>query len=126
MALKSDDNRSNPLSGPVTGGMKLTRFKALAGRGRKKYAWVAALYPCLLSKFEQLSTVGVKFSSGIIRTLSMHLIAEQDDGSTFGSSVHIDGLTLENKVAVRWIERFMARNKIVLSAQRAKVLNITA
>lgn len=57
---------SNHFSRYVSVGVKRTRFKALAGRCHKKDAWVTVLYPYLLSKFERLRIVVVKFSSGFL------------------------------------------------------------
>lgn len=92
MALKSQESLLNQFNGTIAGDVERARFKDVKGRGRKKYAWVAAMYPCLISEFERLKTVGVKLSCGVLYTLVKALIMEQEAGSPFGSAVYINGI----------------------------------
>lgn len=87
MALKVAGTRRGNFVGSTRGGLKRASFKTAKGRGRKRSAWATALYKDLRAEFERLRAVGVKFSSGVLQTCALSLIASASEGCPY----HSDG-----------------------------------
>jgi hypothetical protein len=51
-------------------------LKTLGGRGRKRVDWVEWLHGELLTEFERLSSMGVKFSYDLLRLLAQGILDE--------------------------------------------------
>lgn len=73
--LRNGKERSGNISASVQNGVRRVNFKAVSGRGRKRSAWVTALYPELLSEFERLRAASVKLSPALLGCVAKALIA---------------------------------------------------
>ncbi|KAE8966517.1 hypothetical protein PR001_g28382 [Phytophthora rubi] len=61
------------LSGLRDTGRKRVNRKALTGRGRRRSPWVNWIYPKLLSEFDRLRKLGLKFDSSLLRQVALRL-----------------------------------------------------
>lgn len=114
--------RRGLVSGHTSWGVKRARFKALAGRGRKRSKWASELYPVLRSDFEKLRAVGLKFSVGVLKTHAVTLIRHAPEGSSFHQDVMDRGRRIQDLITYRWIQHFLSANRIVLRSQTGKLL----
>lgn len=119
IALK-ENGRRGLITSEAAHGIKRAHFKAMAGRGRKRTKWVAALYPDLLADFERLRAAGLKFSSSVLRTHAIKLINDAEEGSYYRRGARHNGKPILERITVLWIQHFMAAN--VLRAQIGKLM----
>lgn len=97
------------------GGAAVLHMKVLSGRGRKSSVWVVELHKELLSEFERLRAAGMKMNTNILKTISLERIEEAPNNSPFNSTNVIYGMSIRDKITLRWVQRFMLNNCIVCS-----------
>jgi len=122
MALKTEKRRSGMLTSECRRSARKIGFKALKGRGRKRAKWVQHLYADLLREFERLRSVGLKFSSTVLRDHARFMIESAPPESENHKSVLENNKLILEKITVRWVQHFMCANSIVLRAQTGKLL----
>lgn len=119
--LRLGKQRPGNISTSARDGTRRVNFKVVAGRGRRRATWVAALYPALLSEFERLRAASVKLSPAVLRCVAKSLISGAPLGSPFHKDVNVDGKLLEDKVTIRWVQTFMSSHNIVVRRQAGKL-----
>ena len=96
-------------------------MKAKHGGGRKRSGWVEALQDDLISEFDQMRRMGVKFSISTLKELGYHLLSTRTNDAY--SMKMLDPRTekpLHTKIYYRWIQSFMERFRIVSRARTGK------
>lgn len=121
MALKVARTRGRSLTSHTGDGIRRANFKAVRGRGRKRSAWVKALYRDLRSEFERLRAAGLKFNATVLKTHAIAMISEANAGSPYHRSLEFGGKPIARKITIRWVQHFMRHQKIVLRAQTGKL-----
>ena len=110
MALKIEGKRGGNISSLTRDGIRGAQFKAQKGRGRKRANWVRALFMVFRSEFERL------------RDHAVLMISQAAVGSPYHKSLHQNGVSLENKITIRWIQHFMRAKNIVARKQTGKLM----
>ena len=93
------------------------RTKKNVGRGSKRSTWINWMYPKLFAAFEQLKSVGDKFSSGLLIELAMSILLDPTSSYIAQSRDPKDNVLLTSKLTLNWIQQFMHVNNIVLLSQ---------
>lgn len=123
-APKSGERHENQLSiGSVTRiGKRRVRTKARKGRGRKCAPWVVALEDDLVSEFDRLRKVGLKFSGGTLISLAKNIIRDSTN-EAYHSETRSgkDNKLILYLVNTDWVHRFMCRKNIVMRRQTGKL-----
>ena len=101
---------------------KKKHCKALAGRGRKRAAWVLFLHDELVEEFRRFSKAGVSFDSSMLRNVALDILDSSD--SVFNSTYldPVDNKPIKEKITCRWIQSFLERMQIVLKVPSGKPL----
>ena len=107
------------------GSRKKCGLKTVGGRGRKRADWVEWLHGELLTEFERLSSMGVKFSYDLLRLLAQGILDESKH-DTFNTK-YIDPKdkkqqTLGTKITRAWVTIFTQWFDIVQRKQSGKLL----
>lgn len=76
MALKVAKTRLGKVTFHTGDGIRWANVKAVGGRGRKRSAWIKALYCDLVHEFERLRAAGLKFSASVLKTHAISMITE--------------------------------------------------
>lgn len=121
LSLKQEGRRGL-ITREAGGGVKRANFKAMHGRGRKRSKWASALYAELLSEFERLKSVGVKFSPAVLCSHARSLIREAKEDCDYHQGIQHNGKAILDYITIRWVQHFMTVNRIVLRAQTGKLL----
>ena len=121
MELPESGRRLGNFSGVTHHGLKRVNFKAMSGRGRKKAAWVVALYFALRTEFDRLQALNVKLSPSFLACVAKYLIHNADSDSLFASSNLIDGKPVVSKITIRWVQTFMDVQGLVIRRQASSL-----
>lgn len=97
-------------------------LKALSGRGRKRHAWVTAIYEDLRLDFERLRAAGVKFSCRVLLQHARKMIADAATGSPYHRNVQQEGNEISSRISTRWVQNFMKTQQIVLRSQYGRLM----
>lgn len=102
--------------------MKRIALKTLAGRGRKRNAWVDYLHGVLLAEFERLGSCGVQLSRELLLEIAHYTLPDSEAPFT---STDLDDHTHQpiiTHVTLKWIDAFMDRCNIVIRKQSGAML----
>lgn len=97
-------------------------FKTICSRGANRAAWVISLYKMLNKEFDRLREADVKFNMSLLRALEITIISNEPNTSTHHYSVIHSGKSIGNAIKIRWIQRFMLKNRTVRSFNTGKVM----
>lgn len=97
--------------------------KCSKGRGRKQSQWSVELQRLLVSEFERLSSMGVKFSGPVLVALATRILKDADGEYDLQLDMARDERNdLIRKITKRWIQSFMERYSIVARRQCGKLM----
>lgn len=121
---KSGDKSVNGIfvTAPTRQEIKLRFAKAGKGRGRKRSLWVSTLHRHLLSEFERLHKVVVKFSKRLHRVLALFMI-DKTTSSEYNKTMDSprSGWQIVSHVTLQWIQSFMQLKRIVMRSKTRKL-----
>lgn len=121
MGKKIAGKRTGSFSFSTTRRTKRCNMKAMSGRGRKRAEWVEDLYTDLRYDFERLRSVGVKFNTSLLLLHAKKLVSDAPPESSYFNVRMRNGKTVVEHLTIRWIQSFMAANRIVLRSQCGKL-----
>jgi DDE superfamily endonuclease len=101
----------NSITRNQDGAVRRVRFKASAGRGRKRAPWVVWLHDLLVVEFARLRSLGVKITNSLLIEAAISLL-ERSTGE-FNRHSRDGGTLLVNKLTTRWILSFCERHNVV-------------
>lgn len=116
------------ISRNIVGVRKRQIVKAGAGRGRKRAAWVEALYSDLAEEFHRVRRMGVKVNGRVLACMARHMINNAPESSLYHSSV-IDSVSskpIESHIVSQWVSRFCDVKGIVCRSQTGKLMTSPA
>lgn len=122
MALKNEGAISRQFSFTDTRGIQRANRKAIGGRGRRRQEWVRSLYHDLREEFECLRAAGVKFSPRVLIVQAKHMINKAPPDSLYHAGRRNGNRAIIDCITHRWMQSFMASNKIVFRAQTGKLM----
>jgi hypothetical protein len=93
------------------------------GRGRKRAAWVVALYEDLLSEFHRMRRAGVKMNACTLRMMCLELLREGKPNS-YGTSMMdlVSKKPVANLITSGWIQRFPDCHVLTVRRQSGKLV----
>lgn len=124
MSSSSFDARSTLAFTRRTNGVrKISRVKALSGRGVRREAWVEALHKDLNELFRHVRRAGVMVNLAVLRELALELVRDAPMGSPYHASVKDKrrGEEISKSISGAWIGRFADRFNIVTRDQTGKL-----
>lgn len=89
-------------------------MKAKAGMGRCDTPWVSALHSGLISEFDRLCRLALKFNYSILRLLAL-LLTEQSENEAHCASTVRPGteVLMKDKICMRWVQSFCERFQVL-------------
>ena len=121
MELSESGRCLGHLSGVTHHVLKRLNFKEMSGRGRKKAAWVVALYSALRIEFDRMHALNFKLSPSFLACAAKYLIHNADRDSLFASSNLIDGKPVVSKITIRWVQTFMDVQGLLIRLQAVSI-----
>lgn len=107
----------------TSNGHRRVYTKARAGRGRKRAEWVQCMHEDLVSEFDRLRKLGVKFNLKVLRQLARSMVETSEKDAYFSEMKDpASGRKIMDMLTPRWIQSFAERYQIVSRAHTGKLL----
>lgn len=116
-------NSNLVISSTTRGSIKRALVKARRGRGRKRSERVSIFFVQLLSEFERLRAVGVRFNAPLLRQLAIDTIQRSAHPECNNGTIDVyTELNRKMHITPMWVTRFMACNNIVSRTQSGRLV----